>query len=554
MIRTLCFSLLLASFGAVLTPTTSALADDKAESTAKAEDKTENEDDSKEAEAKEDAKEDDSKAKAEKDDAKKDDAKKKDAKKKERKTAKVEQKPLKVYVSVDGVFVAQEMTPVALRPETWASFKIEEIVPHGTKVRQGETLVKFDADKLNEEIESLELSQRLSELALRKAEEELPRLEQSLEMSLTDAEQSNERIKDDYARYKELDRDRYIKSLKMSLKMSKQQLDYAKDELEQLEKMYEADDLTEETEEIILTRTKQQVELAEYFYERAQIRHDEALGIYLPRQDEDNSEVVDRVKMSLERAKLDRQIDLNKARYELEQMKVRREKSLDRHAELLQDRALMELKSPAAGIVYYGQCNDGKWSDMSSMLNKLKPHNSVSSGTVMMTIVEPEPMYLLATVGEKERPTVEEGQPAKIRPAGEGAEALEGSVKSVSAIPVSSGKFQLEVELTDDDAPEWLVPGMTGKIKVTTYDKKKALVVDKKAVHSEEDDEDEKYVWLVEGEDDEQEVEKQRVKVGKSKDDLVEILDGLDEGDVVSLEDEKKRKEEAEKEDEEDDD
>ena len=48
----------------------------------------------------------------------------------------------------------------------------------------------------------------------------------------------------------------------MSLKSSEQYLAYAAEELNQLKKMYEADDLTEETEEIILQR-------AQYQYERA---------------------------------------------------------------------------------------------------------------------------------------------------------------------------------------------------------------------------------------------------------------------------------------------
>ncbi|MEM6799551.1 MAG: HlyD family efflux transporter periplasmic adaptor subunit [Planctomycetota bacterium] len=461
----------------------------------------------------------------------------------ERKTTTAEIKPIKVEVTVDGVFVSREMTPVALRPETWSSFKIEEIIPHGSTVREGEVLVKFDAKKLNEEIAELDVSQRLADLALRKAEEELPRLEKMLQMSLTDAEQSHERINDDYKRYQETDRDRYIESLKMNLKSSKQRLDYAKDELTQLEKMYEADDLTEETEELILTRTRQQYEMAEYSYKLAKIRHDESLNIYLPRQDEDKREVVDRADLSLARAKLSSKIDLNRARYELVQQKTNRDKSTERHAKLMQDRGLMELKSPAAGVVYYGRCTSGNWGDMSNMIGKLQPHSTVPTGTVMMTIVDPGKLYLLATVGEKERPTIEPGQPAKVRPLGEGAAAMAASVASVSNVPISSGKFQLEVELGEDAKPDWLVPGMSGKIKVTTYSKKDAVVVNKKAVHSEEDDEDKKYVWLVTGDDDDQTAAKHRVKTGKAKGDLIEIVDGLEEGDVVSLDDEAKKKE-----------
>ena len=65
-------------------------------------------------------------------------------------------------------------------------------------------------------------------------------------------------------------------------------------------------------------------------------------------------------------------LDLNRARYELEQRKKARTKSLDRHAKLLADRELMEIKSPADGIVYYGQCVNGRWSDTASLINQVQ--------------------------------------------------------------------------------------------------------------------------------------------------------------------------------------
>ncbi len=77
--------------------------------------------------------------------------------------------------------------------------------------------------------------------------------------------------------------------------------------------------------------------------------------------------------MALARAKMALALDLNRARYELEQRKKARTKSLDRHAKLLEDRGLMEIKSPADGIVFYGQCVNGRWADTPSLINKYKP-------------------------------------------------------------------------------------------------------------------------------------------------------------------------------------
>ena len=69
-------------------------------------------------------------------------------------------------------------------------------------------------------------------------------------------------------------------------------------------------------------------------------------------------------------------------------------------------------------------------------------------------------------------------------------------------MPVATGKFDAEFDLTGSELPDWIVAGMSCKVKVTTYDKDDALVVPKKAVHTDKDDEELKYVWLVDVKDD----------------------------------------------------
>ena len=112
-----------------------------------------------------------------------------------------------------------------------------------------------------------------------------------------------------------------VKSAEFMVKYYNFMLDYEKDELEQLEKMYEADDLTEETEEIVLKRQKNSVEFAEFSLENAKLNRDEMLKVRLPRFDIEIKESLERTAMAQARAKWRSQLDLNRARYELEQRK-----------------------------------------------------------------------------------------------------------------------------------------------------------------------------------------------------------------------------------------
>jgi multidrug efflux pump subunit AcrA (membrane-fusion protein) len=460
----------------------------------------------------------------------------------------VEPKRLKVDVDLEGMFVASEMTEVPLRPEAWTDYEIEEVVEHGKKVREGETLIKFDDEKIEEAIDDLELEQRLNELAIRKTEDELPRMEKTLKMNHEVAERSNRQAQEDFERYQEIERPQTVKSAEFMVKYYNQSLDYEKDELEQLEKMYEADDLTEETEEIVLKRQRNSVEFAEYSLENAKLNRDETLNVRLPRYDIEIRESLERAEMALARAKLALSVDLNQARYELEQRKEARTKSLDRHGKLLEDRGLMEIKSPAEGIVFYGQCVNGRWSETPSLITKYKPHGNVSPGSILMTIVKERPVFITATLDEGKRPEVEDGQKASIALPAEGADQLDAKVKSISPIPVSQGKFEIEFELDQGDIPEWVVAGMSCKIEVRSYDKKDAITVPKAAVHDDEDDVNKKYVWLIADPDDEDaKPERRDVTLGRRSGDDIEITKGLESGDVVSLDDEDKKKDEEEK-------
>lgn len=452
----------------------------------------------------------------------------------ERETHTVETEKLKISFETDGTFVASEMNEVELEPEAWSEFEIVEIVPHGATVRKGEVLVEFDGEKLKDAIDDLELDQRLNELAITKREQELPRLEESIKKNFERAERTLEEALVDYKNYKEIDREVLVKSIEMNLKSTQQYAENTREELRQLEKMYEADDLTEETEEIILKRQRAAVEQADFYLKRAELSHDRNLNLFLPRRDTSEKDYMEQVEMAFERAKTSLETDLNKSRYELEKAKRARSKSLERHAKLTSDLNLLTIKAPADGVVYYGACTNGDWSDTASLIGKLKPEQNAPTGSTLMTIVEPEPLYIISSVKEANRPSVELGQKATIKPTATDGPKLDARVSKVSNIPVASGKFALELELIGDDHPEWLVAGMTGKVKVTTYEKQDAIVAPSKAVHSEEDDEDEKYVWLV----DDDAVEKRSVETGKTKGENVEILKGVEEGDLISLEEE----------------
>ncbi len=312
--------------------------------------------------------------------------------------------------------------------------------------------------------------------------------------------------------------------------MSKNYLSYVEEELRQLEKMYEADDLTEETEEIILKRQRDAVERSRFSLEQARIRRDKTMQIELPRQDESLRQAQESARLALDKSETARAFSLDQARLELAKKKLAQQRAQEKYDRLVRDRELMIIRSPAGGIVYHGRCTDGKWPDIASMTGKLRRDGKLSVSSVPMTIVQMEPIYVRCTVPEKDIENVSDGMKATVVLASSDDYKPAAEVEKITNIPGAGGTFAAELSLGDAKDSPRRIPGMTCKATIVTYEKSDALTVPATAVAPDPEDSDQHVVSLV-GDDDK--TETRRVKIGRRSEERVEILDGLEAGDRV---------------------
>ncbi len=443
----------------------------------------------------------------------------------------VKGEPFSIKVTLKGIFEAEGMSEVVLRPETWTQLSVLEAVDHGTAVKKGDRLVKLDTEKIDRAIGDLEVSLRLSELSLKGAEEELRLLENSLPLDLADAKQSMERADRELLRFLKEGRERAVKSADFSLRNSEHYLEYEMEELRQLEKMYKADDLTEETEEIVLKRQRHAVERMKFSLEGARISHERSLQIEIPEQEEALKEAARRQTLSWKKAQETLPLAVKQKSLEFEKQKTGRARSEENLKKMRKDRAAMEVKAPADGIVYYGQCVNGNWQGQATAAAKLKLGGSLQAGDVFMTIVRPRPLFIRAVVPEGELHQIQPGLKGRAVPAGYPEFKLPAAVRSVAAVP-STGGFdsRISVELGDD--AKNVMPGMTCNLEFIPYHKENALTIPAGALITEEDGlKEATYVYLVQDEKE----EKRAVKAGKKSGEKVEILEGLKEGDRILL-------------------
>ncbi len=439
-------------------------------------------------------------------------------------THKVKAAPFKVEVKLDGVFAAENAHEIQLKIKSWADLKVLEAVPHGAVVKKGDLLVQLDHEKLDKKIHDSGIDLKLSRLDLELAKIDLKHAEETIPLDLAGVERAYHQVKEDLDRYLKVQKPYDVKSAKRTATSSANYLAYAEEELKQLKKMYEADDVSEETEEIILRRAQDGVNRARHSLAGAKIRSETSLKITIPRENVTKKEGELRKRLEVVRARSSSEADLKKKQLGTEKQQIAHDKALEAHAKLQSDRELLTVKAPTNGVVFYGSFNKGVWSGQKSFAPKLKKDGKLLPESVFMTVVEPRPLRIYALLDEKDLLHVKTGAKGEATAKADPENDLLATVESVSRIPVDAGKF--EVVLNANPESEHIMPGMGCSVKLVVYENEKALAVPGKAVF---DDGDAKVIYLKGG-------KKKAVTIGKTSGGKTEILKGIKAGDEVLLE------------------
>jgi multidrug efflux pump subunit AcrA (membrane-fusion protein) len=428
------------------------------------------------------------------------------------------------------------MTEVSIRPKAWAMpLLVERAVELGTPVKKGDILVELDREKIDKAIEDAEVENRLTELALKQAVEELPILEKALPVDLAAAERIKTQADEDLKRFLEIDKPHSIKSAEFAVKRSNEYLEYSKEELRQLEKMYRSKDLTEETEEIILRRQRFQVESSEFALKDAELTRDRTLKIDLPRQEERTREAAVKLSIDLEKVRATLPLNVNQKRLTLAKLSHDLAKGTERLADLRRDRDAMTVHAPADGLVYFGRCDRGHWTSAAAVSAKLHKGGNIMPDEVFITIVAPRPLDVRANVDEKDLAAATQRAELKgmVTSTFDPARRLPARLSSVVPVPHEAGKFEAVIAVEVGENMAALKPGMACSVKFVPYRNNQALTVPSTAVFEDESEDSlSHYVYLAKAEQNVR-YPKRKVTAGKTAQGRTEIVAGLTEGDEI---------------------
>jgi multidrug efflux pump subunit AcrA (membrane-fusion protein) len=382
----------------------------------------------------------------------------------------------------------------------------------------------LETEKLDEAIRETQLGLELGRLSIELARLELDTLQASVPLDLRGAKRAKEIADRNLQHFLKTDEQLRRRDANEQLKSIQDMLEGSQEELKQLEKMYKADDLTEETEEIILKRAKRDVERAQYLVDKQRINHERSLSEAIPREKELVEETAQRASLSLAKAEATLPRSVDQKRLELQKLESAQQEAQQKYERLRADRQEMVVTAPLSGYIYYGQCDRGRWTAASAG-KPLRKGATLMPLQVALTVVAPSPAFVRLDVPEKDLKHLKVGMPAVVSPTGFD-ETLAGKLAALEPIPIKDGVFDARV--TYGGGPQ-ILPGMSCTVRITSYSKADALTVPNSAVFSDDLDEAKKYVLLSK----QGATERRDVKIGPIGAEKTEILDGLQPGDVV---------------------
>ena len=356
----------------------------------------------------------------------------------------------------------------------------------------------------------------------------LANLEKTTPWKLETAERAYTRAKDDHDYFVEVSRPLQEESTKRSLQSTERYLESATEELKQLLKMYKEDDLTEETEEIILKRQRYAVEAAEFRLKSAKLATKRSLEVTIPRSAIDQEQALKEAEVLWKTARETLPSALQQKRLEIKKLREDDKRADEKSAELKADRAQMDVPAPSDGLIYHGEIRNGRWNPAAAA-KFMKIGGKIPPRVVFASLIPADAsMQLDAFVDEPAIAKLRKGQKGYVAPVSSPRSRLSVEVSKVSSHPGLDGKYHVILKIGSLPEGLHLVPGMKGKVKITTGDEGPRLAIPANALHEEADG---SYSVKVKGEDGKE--SKAAVAVGAESNGKIVVLSGLEEGQVI---------------------
>lgn len=383
-------------------------------------------------------------------------------------------------IELEAAFEPAEKAEVRLRLEVYqGDLTIDSVVPHGQLVKRGDVLLSLRPDALTQQMEATAIELRVAEASLAKAIADLQLGDRADAMALKQSQESLREAETELKVFDEVTGKHMLVNADLSVKYQEDSVSDQQEELDQLEKMYKSEELTNATAEIVVKRARRALERSKISLQQARETARVTKEIRHPKERQSKVDAVEQARHALESlkaaqalAKVQREAEVARARANVQRHKEQLEK-------LKQDLETLTVRSPIDGRVFYGQLAQGTWSNTDAMRDALKPGQKVQAGIVLMTVCGAK-LQARADVPEANYLDVTDGLSVSLVPVSDPDTKITGITRGKADVNNGRG-FEVRIELAESPAGQ--LPGMKARATITCRELKDVMVVPSRAIN-----------------------------------------------------------------------
>jgi len=417
---------------------------------------------------------------------------------------------------------------VVLKSEIEGNATILFLIPEGTQVKEGDLVCELDATQQIDRRVAQEITLRNADAAFVKAKQNYEIQKSQNDSDIKRAEQALSFAEVDLVKFREGDKAAKEAQASEKIKLAEEENTRASDKFNWSQTLFDNGFLTStELEADRLSRSRAEIQL-----EQAKRDRDLLVRFQLPRDEAELVAKLDEARRELDRVKLqaaarlvDFEADMRtrEAQYNLEREKLQK---------LENQIAKAKMHAPRAGMVVYAQQDSGGRMGGSQPIQE---GTSVRERQDIITIPSATGMVAQVSLHESVLKQVSVGQSCLLKIDALGAREFQGRVSFVAVLPDQNSwwanpntrLYRTEVQILDG-IPD-MRPGMSCQIEILVDDILNATYVPVQAVFRSGGD-NIAFVTRPGGK-----YEERKVQVGRYTNNWVEVVSGLEVGELVTL-------------------
>lgn len=440
-------------------------------------------------------------------------------------TATVVKAELPVTVMERGELESSKTVDVRCEVEG-EQIKIVELISEGTRVSEGDVVIRFDTDKLSRSITEQEVKWRTADAKAVASEEDLEVAKNQAASEIAAAKLALKLAQIDLRKYIEGDFPQEKREIEGEMLIAEEELKRAHDRVifsERLKRKgylstgeHEADKFAETKALNAVNLAKEKLRVLENFTRE---RTEAEMSANSEEADRELDRVTRSQKSTITKADSDHRVAVATAAIEKAQ--------LDRLKQMLER---CTIKAPRDGIIVYAK--DRPWDQTA----RVQVGGIVHFQQRLFSLPDLTQLQVRVRIHESAVKKLQEGQSAEIRIDAIPNRVLTGVVEKVATLADARGfwdqrgvkEYETLVRLTDVPESGGLKPGMTAEVKILVNRLSDVLVVPVQAIAEHSGS----HVAFVISND---KLERRSVVVGENNDQFIQITNGLTTGDRVAL-------------------